>query len=480
MQKYFLNIISFIVIVFFAFQFFTISAQPLFQNAIGMEGFEKANTLKILSDGGFIIAGETESYGLAERDMLLIRADANGNVLWSTSFGGPEREVLNDVIQLPDNGFLLIAEKYQPDKQEGEFLTLIKTDENGKIIWKKIFDEGGNETEGFSLQPTPDNGFIIAGMTKRLTTVSSTFFTMRAEEQSVYLLKTDASGNKIWSKRLEYDTENISSTATSVIVTKNGSYLIAGNIAKKGRTDKKIERPAQDVNMQDVRNMLLLKVKSNGALQWAREYEANKIMMGYSMLEKKEGGFIIVGNTAVSNSNLDIFLMSVSEDGNVEWAKSYGGLRFESASDILLMTDGGILVTGITESYGSGASDVLLFKTDAKGNLQWAKTYGGKAEEYPSKMALTKDGIVMTGTTASFKSESFDVLLMKTDWNGNNNCLGKNAALNVNVMNPVSKKAEKAEMKKVEQGVFPPNMKKPDSGNIIQYKREVRIKKLCE
>jgi outer membrane protein assembly factor BamB len=460
---------------------YNLPAQPLFQYAIGMEGFEKANTIKPLVEGGYIIAGETESYGLTQRDMLLLKTDADGNVLWTSSFGGPEREVLNDVIQLPDKGFLLIAEKYQPDRQEGEFLTLIKTDENGNIVWKKIFDEGGNETEGFTLQATRDNGYIIAGMTKKLTTVSNTFFTMRAEEdQNVYLLKTDANGNKIWSKRLDYGTDNTLSTATSVIVAKDGSYIITGNIGRKGGTDKKIEKPARQVNPLDLRNVLLLKVKPNGALQWSYEYEANKIMMGYVVAERKEGGYIIAGNALLSDSNLDIFLMSVTANGHVEWTKTYGGGKFESVSDMILLADGNIVVTGITESFGSGASDVLLFKTDTKGNVLWSKTYGGKSEEYPSKLALTPNGFIITGATASFKSESFDVLLIKTDENGNSNCALKEVSLQVNMQHVVAKKPEQAELKKVEQGIFPPNVKKPDSSNIIQTKREICTRKWCE
>jgi outer membrane protein assembly factor BamB len=225
--------------------------------------------------------------------------------------------------------------------------------------------------------------------------------------------------------------------------------------------------------------MLFAKVKPNGTLHWAMEYEANQISMGYSVIEKKEGGFLVLGNTNISKTDLEIFIMSIDENGKMLWAKTYGGLKFESAADIVETPDGGFVATGITESFGSGASDVLLFKIDAKGNILWSKTYGGKNEEYPSKIALAKDGIVVVGSSASFNSESFDVLLFKTDWNGNSECLGNNTILNVKNFQPVSEKIEKAEMKKVEQGVTPPNMKKADTQNITEYKREVRTKKIC-
>lgn len=456
-------------------------AQSPFQKGMGRESFDKANAIRLLSDGGFILAGETESYGLTERDMLLVRTDAQGNVIWTTSFGGPEREVINDIVPLPDKGFLLIAEKYQPNKQEGEFLTLIKTDANGKIVWKKIFDEGGHETEGFSIQPTHDNDFVIAGMIKKLTTVSATFFTMRAEEQSVYLLKVDGQGNKIWSRCLDYGDKHVSSLATSVAVTKDGSYIITGNVAKKGNTDKKIEKPAQQIPAQDVRYMLLMKVKPNGSLEWAYEYEAGNIMMGYTVQEKKQGGYVIGGNILLNNSNLDIFLMSVGVNGNIDWAKTYGGAHFESVADLQLTSDGSIIVTGITDTWGHGASDVLLFKTDINGQVQWAKAIGGQSEEYPTQLVLTQnDQIVITGATASYNSESFDVFLIKTDHNGNSKCGIKNIPLQGNTLNASARKNQHAEMKKIEPGIYPPHIKKPDSNNIVQSKREINTKNWCD
>src|SRR6185503_1808426 len=104
--------------------------------------------------------------GLKESDMLMIRTDKDGNTLWTQTYGGPEREVINEVVQASDRGFIAVAEKYQPNKKEGEFLTLLKTDFSGNLVWKKIFDEGGNETEGFSMAATPDGNFIITGIVK--------------------------------------------------------------------------------------------------------------------------------------------------------------------------------------------------------------------------------------------------------------------------------------------------------------------------
>jgi hypothetical protein len=456
-----------------------LSAQTGYQQAIGMESFEKGSALKVLADGSFIIAGESESYGVPERDMLLMKTDSLGHVQWTQTFGGPERETVNDVLGT-GVGYLMAAEKYQPNKVEGENLTLINTDNNGNVLWKKIYDEGGNETEGFSMQHTPDGNVVIVGMVKKMSVVSSAFFTMSSEEQSVYLIKVDHSGNKIWSRAFNYGEENVSTTGVSVVVLRDGSYLISGNVARIGKTDKKIEKPAREVNMSDVRNALLMKVSPNGNLQWAREYSANKITMGYTVIEKADGGIALIGNTSTGGSNIDIFVMNLDKNGVVQWGKTFGGPKFESAADILQTPDGGFVVSGMTYSFGNQISDVLNFKLDANGNVQWAKTYGGANEEYPSKLALMKSGIITLGCTGSKGAESFDVLLLKTDYNGKNSCWGKDVTLTVGNFQPAQTKVEKARTEKVEQGVFPPNMKKPDVNNIKETKREVRGKNLCQ
>lgn len=458
----------------------SVVAQQTFRKSIGSSGFEKGSALKLLPGQGFIIGGETESFGLDERDMLLLRTDTNGNVLWSKSYGGAERETVNDVLQLPDGGFMMTAEKYQPHKQEGENLTLLKTDDKGNLVWKKIYDEGGNETEGFSMQQTPEKNYIIAGMVKNMTMISDAFFSMSAEDQGMYLLKVDGNGGKLWSRRFDYGADNVSSTGTSVLVAADGTYMVTGNIAKQGKTDKKIERPAQNVNMADVRNMLLAKVKPNGNLQWAREYSANSITMGYNIIEQKGGGFLVAGNTNVTATNMDIFLTSLGADGSILWSKTYGGQKFESVADVVQTPDGGFVLSGLTQGLGNGSLDALVFKVDAKGNIVWSKCFGTKNEEMPSKLALTPSGIVLLGATAGPKSQSFDVMLVKMDWNGNSACFGTNVTLTSAKLNATMQKADKAKMTEVEQGIMPPNMAKPDVGNVKENKRETKTVNLCD
>lgn len=476
MKRYFPALSARVVWLFFAVLFIYCQAyaQGNFQKAYGIEGFEKGSAIKQLPDGGFIIGGETQSYGLQETDMLLLRTDANGNILWTQTYGGPEREVINDVAQLPDRGFLFLAERYQPDKKEGEFLTLGKADAGGKLLWKKIYDEGGNETEGFSMSATADGNFIITGITRKLNIVSTAFFNVTDRNPRLYLLKVDGSGNKMWSRCLKVADPKVSTTGNSVINAKDGSYIITGNIT----TGSGAAESAGDSG-NEARKMLLVKIKPDGSLAWANEYGAHRVTAGFRVVEKQEGGFMVVGiATPDATNNVDYVMMSIAADGTLQWSKTYGGAKFDAVSDVAQTTDGGFLVSGSTNSFGAGASDVLMFKTDAKGNVLWAKTYGSESGEYGAQLALAANNITITGQ-ASVGKESYDVLLLKTDANGNAGCLGTNA-------NVVGKNFP-AVMKKIANvlttGVEPvnnPNYKNPDANNIVQHQREVRTKNLCQ
>lgn len=447
------------------------------QQSIGTRGFEAGSAIKLLPDGGFIIGGYTESYGLAEADMMLIRTDASGNVVWSQTYGGPEREVINDVVQTTDLGFMAIGEKYQPDKKQGEFLTLIKTDASGNLLWKKMFDEGGNETEGFSMTAAPDGNYLVAGIVRSLNITSGAFYSMRPQDQSLFLLKVDGNGNKVWSKRLSTP-GSLTSTGVSVIAARDGSYVIAGNVTKKG--EGTIEKSADSVSPDEVRNLLLVKVKPDGALAWAKEYEAKRIAAGMSVIEKMEGGFAVTGICTPDNTNnIDYFVMSLSDDGTVQWSRTFGGSKFDSANDIKQVPDGGLIVSGHTTSF-SDVGDLLVIKTDKNGALQWSKLYGGENGEFGGSMTLTSAGIVMTGE-GSVGAESFDVLFLKMDWNGKSGCWGKDIALAESDFRLVARDIQKPAMAGVKPvSALPPDFRKADVNNIAGQKRETRVMDICK
>jgi ribosomal protein S11 len=138
-----------------------------------------------------------------------------------------------------------------------------------------------------------------------------------------------------------------------------------------------------------------------------------------SVQQTSDGGYMVAGYTeSFGAGGSDIFLIKTDASGNVIWAKTYGGTHSDYASSVQQTSDGGYIVAGYTFSFGAGINDIFLIKTDANGNVIWAKTYGGTAYDYAYSVQQTSDGgYIVAGYTRSFGAGGDNVFLIKTDAN---------------------------------------------------------------
>lgn len=114
----------------------------------------------------------------------------------------------------------------------------------------------------------------------------------------------------------------------------------------------------------------------------------------------------------------DAFLMMLDADGNILWQRSYGGALNDVFYYVTDANDGGFLALGATRSFGQGAMDYFLVKTDAAGNEQWTRTWGGADDDNPGGLIRLQDGYVISGPQSSFGATSQSVVA-RIDNNGN-------------------------------------------------------------
>ena len=159
----------------------------------------------------------------------------------------------------------------------------------------------------------------------------------------------------------------------------------------------------------------------SGQIGWTKTYGGSYNDCGWSVQQTEDGGYIIAGGTqSFGAGGDDIYLIKTNVYGDVEWTKTYGGSNGDCSFSVQQTSDGGYIIAGGTTSFGAGYVDVYLIKTDAYGDIEWTKTYGGSDEDNGWSVQQTEDGgYIIAGGTQSFGAGYCDVYLIKTDAYGN-------------------------------------------------------------
>ena len=156
-------------------------------------------------------------------------------------------------------------------------------------------------------------------------------------------------------------------------------------------------------------------------VQWTQIYGGGIYEFGRCVQQTADGGYIVVGDTDSfgTGSSFDVWLIKTDSEGDTLWTETYGSNGEERGFYVEQTTDGGYIITGMTSSYGSGGFDIWLIRTDANGNLQWDKTFGGSFWDWGTSVQQTTDGgYIVTGMTEPSGMGDWDAFLLKTDSSG--------------------------------------------------------------
>ena len=294
-------------------------------------------------DGGFVLTGFTESFSSPWKEILLIKIDANGELMWIKTMYGGNDDWAKSVHNTSDGGLIIggITHSFQFTGYTDDAF-LIKTNAVGDTIWTHTY--GGLLTDcANSVIQTTDGGYIFAGYTNSFSIGNNFDF---------YLVKTNSIGDTLWTKTYGGTGDD---EAMSVWQNSDGGYIIAGSTESFGAGGK---------------DVYLIRTDSIGDTLWTKTYGGIYLDIGASVQQTTDGGFIIVGYTESFSSSDDIYLIKVNSNGDTLWTRIIGdaGLN-ETGSSVQQTTDGGFIIGA---SWGASTcmtcNSAYLIKTDSNGN----------------------------------------------------------------------------------------------------------------
>jgi len=339
-------------------------------------------------DGGFIIAGETTSFGAGGFDAWLIKTDEMGNEQWNKTFGGSDKDGARSVKQTSDNGYILggYVDSYGFPGHDAWF---IKTDDEGNEEWNSFF--GGPASDGtFKVIQTHDEGYLGIGYAD----------SYGAGDHDIWLIKTDSNGNEHWNRT--YGTADWE-LGYSVKQTKDDCFVLIGTTNSYGAG-------AQDA--------WLIKTDEYGVEEWNRTYGGTDNDWGSAVLQTEDGGYILTGDTrSFGSGGYDFWLIKTDNYGNEQWKRYYGdSLYDETCYNLKSTSDGGYILTGTKTSFETGLTDYLLIKTDKDGFMQWNLTIDGGNDDWCYSVDETVDGgYIVVGKTNSYGNGNYDIWLIKVE-----------------------------------------------------------------
>ncbi|MGD0496125.1 MAG: hypothetical protein ABSB28_08805 [Candidatus Bathyarchaeia archaeon] len=356
----------------------------------GGSGDDETYSLVKTSDGGYALAGYTNSSGAGSYDFWLVKTDSSGTKQWNQTYGGSNDEGAFSVIQTNDTGYAVagITTSYGAGETDA---WLVKTDSSGTMQWSQTYGGSGDD-ETYSLVKTSDGGYALAGYTN----------SSGAGGDDFWLVKTNSSGSMVWNQTYGGTGDE---QASSVIQTSDGGYALAGYTTSFGAGDY---------------DFWLVRTDSSGNMLWNRTYGSAGDDEAECVIQTGDGYALAGLTNSTGAGGLDFWLVKTDSNGTPQWNRTYGGAGDEAANALLQTSDTGYALAGWTTSYGAGGYDFWLVKTDSSGTMQWSKTYGGGGDDAAFSLVLTSDGgYALAGFTGSYGAGDYDGFLVKTDSSGN-------------------------------------------------------------
>jgi hypothetical protein len=298
-------------------------------NTYGGGDWDFGNSIIQTTTGDYVICGSTYSYGKGNSDVYLLKLNSKGLLLWDSAYGGLLEDVGNSVSESKDGGYFITG--YTKSFGKGnEDVYLLKTDVDGNLKWTQTYG-GALEEKGNEGKPTTDGGYIVISQEKSFSPTS---------HYENWLLKTDALGDTVWSRR---DSQNYNRISTSVCQTVDGGYIFTGHLDKDSNYD-----------------MFLYKTNSGGGWMNIGVYGGTGKENAFTVKQTFDSGYVVAGVTETYGVGTP----------NIYVLKTNDSLKSTGKIVVVVSVDEHKLFSDNISLYPNPASDYVTIKADRKATLE--------------------------------------------------------------------------------------------------------------
>jgi hypothetical protein len=299
---------------------------------------EGIGAIVLTDDDHYMVLGERSRDNTGDPDLLLMKLDLSGNIVWDKTYGGDQDDNSTSLVKTNDSGYLLVGYSDSFNDGSNKDIYVVKVDEDGTELWSEAYGGDGGESASEVIN-TNDGGFAIVGKTD----------SKGAGDQDIWLIKLDEEGNVQWDKT--YGGSNRDG-GSDVAEFPEGGYAVTGYAIGFG---------------PGARDMFLVKTDASGNEIWNAAF-GETYQDGASNVLIADDGIIIAGSIEViitqTNEYSDIFVIKTDFDGNELWREQFGGRFSEGAAEMIFNSDGHIVITGSTGSYSKNNSVYFLNLSD--------------------------------------------------------------------------------------------------------------------
>ncbi|NPA33658.1 MAG: hypothetical protein GXO48_01855 [Chlorobi bacterium] len=324
----------------------TASGYPIWGKRYG--GSSNEGTYELVMEPGqrYVQVGYTQSYGAGGLDAFVVITDTAGTVLVSKTYGGNLEDMFLGATKPSIGGYIFVG--YTKSFTGTEDVYVIRTDANGDTIWTRTYGTINGQERGVEIEEVSPNRYVIVGRTNG----------WGSGNYDALVIMIDSLGNPIWEYAYGTTAEE---HASDVLVLGPNQILILGS-GWGGGTVGSWDWWLMDI---DTLGTIIGNVVSYGSVNVDRTSPGSHT----DMIQTSDGGFAIVGETNVTGNfgNYDAVLLKLTPTRTIQFVRVYGGGGTEQFRDVIERPTGGFILSGYTNSMGSGNWDMYIVGTKADG-----------------------------------------------------------------------------------------------------------------